>query len=75
MPQTKEVQDFLRAIGPFYEIVDEEEEEEEEEGKEGEEGEGGEGVRTGEKSAQATLKNGMLLIDYVLIGPQPTVCV
>ena len=52
MPQTKEVQDFLRAIGPFYEIVDDEEEEGE--------GEEGEGVKKGEKSALATLKNGML---------------
>ena len=37
MPQTKEVQDFLKVIGPFYEIVEDEEDEEEEERKGGEE--------------------------------------
>ena len=35
MPQTKEVQEFLKVIGPFYEIVEDEEEEEEEEEEEG----------------------------------------
>ena len=37
MPQTKEVQEFLKVIGPFYEIVEDEEEEEEEEGRKEEE--------------------------------------
>ena len=31
MPQTKEVEEFLKSIGPFYEMADSEEEEEEEE--------------------------------------------
>ena len=40
MPQTKEVQEFLKVIGPFYEIVEDEEEEEEEEEEERKEEEG-----------------------------------
>ena len=31
MPQTKEVEDFLKSIGPFYEIAESEEEGEEKE--------------------------------------------
>ena len=31
MPQTKEVEDFLKSIGPFYEVADSEEEEKEKE--------------------------------------------
>ena len=34
MPQTKEVEDFLKSIGPFYEVADSEEEEEKEEEEE-----------------------------------------
>lgn len=30
MPQTKEVEQFLKSIGPFYELADEDEEEESE---------------------------------------------
>ena len=33
MPQTKEVEEFLKSIGPFYEMADSEEEEKEEEEK------------------------------------------
>ena len=54
MPQTKEVQDFLKVIGPFYEIVeDEEEEEKEEEGRKGE-----------EERAKQTELTGMSIFDY-----------
>ena len=39
MPQTKEVEEFLKSIGPFYEIAGSEEEEEMEKDGEKEEGE------------------------------------